>query len=225
VFAYRNLLKDKVVPLLDEAYRSDKELRRKVHDYYAGQLLYKALWHSSIGLSYHAKVFLKELLDKYPDSIHVDAARKTLAEIESQKKETVVTMKVETAPSRTVTSAATKPTITSAPGTAPPSTQDAPEPEVRIKAQKVESKDPRVTAMVDEANKYFEEAMQHYVAGRPGSPNANEELKRAGELFEKAELLYNKGVELDPGNEKLDARASEAARLRYNCNKMQTLGE
>jgi len=225
-FAYRNLLKDKVMPLLDEAYRSDKELRTSVHDYYARQLLYKALWHDSIGLSYHAKIFLKELLDKYPDSTHVDTARKTLAEIENRKTETVLTMKVETAAKSATKSA---PTTSGAKVSLRPSsasiTPAPPEPEVKIETQKVASSDPRVTAMVDEGNKYFDDAMKHYIAGRPGAPNSNEELRRAGDLFEKAESLYNKAVELDPKNDKLQARASEAARLRYNCNKMQTLSD
>jgi tetratricopeptide (TPR) repeat protein len=228
-FAYRNLLKDKVVPLLDEAFRSDKELRRSVHDHYARQLLYKALWHDSIGLSYHARVFLKELLDKYPDSTHVDTARKTLAEIDGRKTEIVVTMKVETAPppaAKPVTkpAAATSGVKVSVRPPATTTTSTTAEPEVKIETQKVASTDPRVTVMVDEGNKYFDEAMKHYIAGRPGAPNSNEELRKAGDLFEKAEALYNKAVEIDPKNDKLQARASDAARLRYNCNKMQTLG-
>ncbi|MBN1809763.1 MAG: hypothetical protein JW909_11905 [Planctomycetes bacterium] len=229
VFAYRNLLKDEVVPLLDEAFRLDPDLKQHVADHYAGKLLYKALWHDSIGLSYHAKLFLKELLADYPGSIHADSARKTLADIENRKKEILVTMKVEAPPApakTTIRNTPVSPAVTRPDNTSSSPAPSAPqEPPVKIQAQKVASSDPRVKAKVNEANKFFEEALVHYDAGRPGSPNSNRELRSAAALFEKAELLYNEAVDIDPANDQLSNRASDAARLRYNCMKMLTLSD
>lgn len=227
VYAYRNMLHDEVLPLLEAADEESPNLLREVSDNYASVLLRQAMWYDAIGRSIMAGKKLEELQKEYPDSRYVKDAETLLADIRGRK-ERVLTFAVEekkARPSVPERSDTPRTGTTSHSEAIVPSPRGDETEEVSLKnIQKIRADNPQVQRMVEEADKYFEEGMQYYLAGRPGNPNANQKLEKAAECFEKAANTYQKAADADPGNSKLESRASEAARLHYNSIKMQTLG-
>jgi hypothetical protein len=74
-----------------------------------------------------------------------------------------------------------------------------------------------------EINTNFDEAMDHYVKGRPGNPNSNQHLHKAAALFDKVTALCDKALRNDPGNSQIESRQADASRYAYHSRKMSTL--
>ena len=82
----------------------------------------------------------------------------------------------------------------------------------------------RATAKLREADGVFNQALDHYKKGRPGSPNFNHHLAQAATLFDKAFDIYEAAQKMEPNNRMIDNRMTDCQKYGYHARKMQTLG-
>ncbi|MHC4249877.1 MAG: hypothetical protein ACYS9X_12180, partial [Planctomycetota bacterium] len=173
--AFRDGLKEKALVYLEKAYAKDgADLPRAIRVAEAKEFLGLAIWCDSTGRTDSAKMYCRkvirlysglpqqvadanELLGKLSKPVAV-ADYKSTVRIKVRKARAKASSKEEVAPEKE---------------------------EATVVTEKVSSGSAKNGKLMAEINKMFDEAMDHYVKGRPGNPNSNTHLHKAAALFDK----------------------------------------
>lgn len=224
-FAYRNGLTDEVLPLLEAAYDQNQRLLDEVCDYRAALLLYRAMWRQALSQHEEAVRLLSELLVKHPTSRHAPTARTMLASMSPE-----APAAPDSPPTLHIKRPRTSEGVTSRPAVAPTPLETAGGFEadsaldravgLSPTVERLEVPDAAAQALANEADGFYQQALEHYLAGQPGQPNFAAQLRKAADLFEKAMQLYAQALQVAPEHKPLQARASEAARLHDSTIRM-----
>ncbi|MHC4917009.1 MAG: hypothetical protein ACYTGB_16135 [Planctomycetota bacterium] len=78
-------------------------------------------------------------------------------------------------------------------------------------------------ADLGKADRLFNQGVDFYKKGRPGTPNSNANLQKAAKHFREAQGIYEQAAKQDPDNKKIQNRLQDCNRFIYSCMKMQTL--
>jgi tetratricopeptide (TPR) repeat protein len=211
--AYRDGLDPEALKHLDAAYVKDGAgLPRALRRYQASQMLLRAMWCESTGRTSLASMWCQRLKREYADQ---DELVKDADELLQRMTATAV--------------ATYKPTVTikvqetKSAETATASPQSANEKVTGVEVSSVTSRSARNKDHINQINKMFKDGMDHYVAGRPGSPDSNKHLGQAVSLFDKVIDLCEQALRNDPNNAEISSRQADAAKYGYHARKMKTL--
>ena len=210
--AYRDGLDDKALEHLEAAYAKDgSALPESLRRHRAGQMFLRAMWCESTGRQSLAEMWCKRLKREFSDQNELVAdADELLARMRDVKDDYKATVRIK------VRKVAAKPES--------PSAEVAQEEQVTgVEVDEVASRSVRNREHIRQINQLFREGMDHYVQGRPGSPNSNKHLQKAVELFDRVIGLCDKALRNDPGNPEIESRQADAARYGYHARKMKTL--
>jgi hypothetical protein len=212
--AYQDGLDDKALDHLEVAFKKDgADLPESLERHNAGQMLLTAMWCDSTGRSSLAKMWCRRLKREYPGQKGLVADADELL----NRMDVVV---ANYAPTVTIKYREEK-------STAPKAKADSgspPEEKVTgVEVAAVKSGNARNRDYVKQINSLFEEGMDHYIKGRPGSPDSNKHLAQAVELFDKVINLCDIALRNDPGNTQIESRQADAAKYGYHARKMKTL--
>ncbi len=217
--AYKEGLAEKTLKCLDLAYALDgDDLPAHLRRYEAGQLLYRAHWSESTGRASTARMWCQKLERLYPDVTGlVEEARELRQKIAEReagertgrtRRPTVKISVREKRPSRAASKS---------------SSGQADEEVTGVRIDEVGSSSGRHGRTIEQINRLFKEAMDNYVAGRPGNPNSNRRLSQAAKGFSQVSALCDKVLRDEPSNSAVKRRQQDATRFRYHAMKMKTL--
>jgi len=211
--AFRDGLKEKALTYLEKAFAIDgADLPSQLRIAEAKEILRLAIWCDSTGRTRNVKMYCHKVMRLYPDlTEQVNDAKELLDKL-----------------ARPVAVADYKSTvkikIREKAGSASAGDDLAPEDEeATVVTEKVSSGSARNDKLMAEINEVFDEAMDHYVKGRPGNPGSNMHLRKAWQLFDKVSALCDKALKNDPGNSQIQSRQADANRYGYHSRKMSTL--
>jgi len=211
--AFRDGLKENALKYLEKAYEMDgADLPKQLRIAEAKQLLGLAIWCDSTGRTRNAKIHCKNVVMNFsdlPDQVAdarelLDKLTKPVA-VADYKSTVRIDIKKRRSGSRDGDDVA------------------AADEEATVVTQKVSSGSSVNDKLMAEINDVFDEAMDHYVKGRPGNPNSNQHLHKAAALFDKVIALCDKALKNDPGNSQIESRQADASRYAYHSRKMSTL--
>jgi len=211
--AFRDGLKEKALGYLEKAFAIDgADLPKQLRVAEAKEFLRLAIWCDSTGRTRNVKMYCNRVIHRYPDlPEQVNNAKELLEKL-----------------ARPVAVADYKSTVkikirkragnSGAGGDLAPEEEEA-----TVETEKVSSGSAKNGKLMAEINEAFDEAMDHYVKGRPGNPNSNMHLRKAWKLFDKVTELCEKALKNDPGNSLIESRQADATRYAYHSRKMSTL--
>ena len=212
--AFRDGLKGKALTYLEKAYTKDgADLPKAIRVAEAKGLLGLAIWCDSTGRTRSSKMHCRKVIRVYKDlPEQVADAKELLGKLSSP-------VAVADYKSTVRINIKRKPASTTARKEAPAPVEE----EATVVTQKVRSGSSSNGELMSEINKSFDEAMDHYVKGRPGNPNSNTHLHKAAALFDKVTGLCDRALKNDPGNSQIESRQADASRYAYHSRKMSTL--
>jgi len=213
--AYREKLGEQAVAYLDRAYEKDgKNLPASIRKYQAGKLLQDIIWCENTGRTMSATTTYRKLAKEYQND---------LPDLVAEGREIIERM--DQLASRKNYASTVKIKFRKRPSSGSSNTPSASEEEVTgVETARVGSSSARNVEIVKQINALFDEGMDHYTKGRPGSPQSNMHLAQAVKCFDQVIRLCEQALQNDPGNSALDSRAADASRYGYHARKMQTLG-
>jgi hypothetical protein len=213
--AYRDGLDAKTMEHLEAAYARDgASLPDSLRRHKAGQMFLTAMWCESTGRQSMAEMWCNRLKRLYSDQTDMVAdANELLARMKDVKENYKATVTIK------YKKVAAKPEAGNS-DSAPAQQEQV----TGVEVDEVGSSSVRNRDHIRQINRLFKEGMDHYVAGRPGSPNSNQHLQKAVELFDRVIQLCDMALRNDPGNAEIESRQADASRYGYHARKMKTLG-
>ena len=215
--AYKEGLAEETLKYLDEAYKLDGgDLPGRLRRYEAGQLLYRAHWMESTGRASTARMWCQKLERLYPDVTELVAdareLRERIAEREAMERQSTrrPTVKIKVREKK--------------PARGGKAGSEEADEVTGVQIDEVGSSSGRNAKTIAKINDLFKDAMDSYVAGRPGNPNSNRHLSQAAKGFDQVVKLCEQVLRSEPGNQALKNRQADASRYAYHARKMKTLG-
>lgn len=211
--ALRDGIKEKALTYLEKAYARDgADLPKQLRIAEAKKKLRLAIWCDATGRTRSAGMHCRSVIRLYKDlPKQVADARELLERLSKPvvvaNYQSTVRIKVRKTSARSNTK-----------GDVAPEDEEA-----TVVAQKVRSGSAKNVKLMAEINEVFDEAMDHYIKGRPGNFNSNKHLHQAATLFDKVVILCDKAEANDPGNSQILSRQADASRYAYHSRKMTTL--
>jgi tetratricopeptide (TPR) repeat protein len=211
--ALRDGIKEKALTYLEKAYARDgADLPKQLRIAEAKRFLSQAIWCDSTGRTSTAKIYCRKVARLYGDlPEQVADARELLEKLTKPvvvvNYQSTVRIKVRKTAARSSTG-----------GDAAPEDEEA-----TVVAKKVSSNSAKNVKLMAEINEVFDEAMDHYIKGRPGNMNSNKHLHQAATLFDRVVKLCDKAEANDPGNSQILSRQADASKYAYHSRKMTTL--